>query len=168
MIIRVILFAVASVMAYSNAVANATDINGHVVRVQDGDTVTILDGNKRQHVVRLSGCDAPEISQAFGRASRESLANQVAGQAVTFKAYKKDKHSRAVGKLLHGGNDLCLYQVSAGMAWHFSRYAHEQSAEDRARYADAEKQARQARRGLWIESNPHPPWEYRRANRAQQ
>jgi endonuclease YncB( thermonuclease family) len=31
-----------------------------VVGVSDGDTITVLDRDKRQHKIRLAGIDAPE------------------------------------------------------------------------------------------------------------
>ncbi len=36
------------------------DFTGKVVRIADGDTVTVLDLSKVQHKVRLTGIDAPE------------------------------------------------------------------------------------------------------------
>ena len=50
---------------------NAQTIQGKVVRVSDGDTITILDEAKVENKVRLNRIDAPEKSQAFGEASRE-------------------------------------------------------------------------------------------------
>ncbi len=70
-----------------------------------------------------------------------------------------------MGKVLVNGVDVCLEQVKAGFAWHYKKYQHEQSAEDRQLYADAENQARNNGLGLWRENNPNPPWEYRRLYR---
>ena len=58
-----------------------------------------------------------------------------------------------------------LRQVQAGLAWHYKKYAAEQSDVDRRLYADAETDARNAGRGLWQESSPIPPWEWRRGLR---
>ena len=46
------------------------DINGKVVAVTDGDTIKVLDDNKLQHKIRLTGIDAPEKAQPFGNVSR--------------------------------------------------------------------------------------------------
>ena len=46
--------------------ALAQSLVGKVVSVADGDTITILDGDRTQHKIRLSGIDAPERSQALG------------------------------------------------------------------------------------------------------
>ncbi len=137
-------------------------LTGKAGRVVDGDTLYVLDANYKDHKIRLAGIDAPERRQAYGLASRKHLASIVAGQQVTVEYQKRDRYGRIVGKVLHDGIDVCLEQVKAGFAWHYKKYQHEQSAEDRELYADAENKARNERLGLWRENNPMPPWDYRR------
>ena len=60
-----------------------------VVSVADGDTVTLLDANLRQHRIRLSGIDAPEKRQPFGNRSRLHLGALVFGKQVTADCPKK-------------------------------------------------------------------------------
>ncbi len=86
----------------------------------------------------------------------------VAGKQVTVEYQKQDRYGRIVGKVILDGIDVCLEQVKVGFAWHYKKYQHEQSAEDRELYADAENKARNERLGLWRENNPMPPWDYRR------
>ncbi len=59
--------------------------------------------------------------------------------------------------MLLSGEDVNLGQIEAGPAWHYIKYAREQSVEDRERYAEAEIEAREAWRELWREPNPVPP-----------
>lgn len=145
--------------------AQAADLAGTVVGVHDGDTVTVLDATRRQHKIRLAGIDAPELKQAFGRVSRQHLADQVAGRAVVIEWSKQDKYRRLVGKVLLDGRDINITQNEAGLAWHYKKYASEQSPEDRERYARAEEEARASRRGLWQDSHAVPPWDFRRARK---
>ena len=58
-----------------------------------------------------------------------------------------------------------LSQIQAGLAWHFLRYAAEQAPDERERYALAEREARQSRRGLWADPHPQAPWTFRQRNR---
>ena len=60
----------------------AAGLRGRVVAVSDGDTVTVLDAERRQYKVRLAGIDAPEKAQAFGQASKISLSDQIFGREV--------------------------------------------------------------------------------------
>lgn len=145
--------------------AYAAELQGTVVGVHDGDTVTVLDATRRQHKIRLAGIDAPELSQAFGRVSRKHLADQVAGRTVVIEWAKRDKYQRLVGKVLLDGRDINITQIEAGLAWHYKKYASEQTPEDRQRYARAEEEARARRRGLWQDSHVVPPWDFRRARK---
>ncbi len=140
-------------------------LTGKVVKITDGDTLYVLDANYQQHKIRLAGIDAPERKQAYGLASRKHLASMVAGQQVTIEYQKRDRYGGIVGKVLLDGIDACLEQVKAGFAWHYKKYQHEQSLEDQQLYAETEKEARDARLGLWRETDPNPPWEYRRLYR---
>lgn len=143
------------------ATCNAATIEGRVVSVADGDTVTILDDTNTQHKIRLSGIDAPEKKQPFGQRSKQSLSDLVFAKGVTVETNKRDKYKRNVGKVLVDGVDANLVQVQRGFAWHYKAYEREQSATDRRVYADAENEARVARRGLWADVEPMPPWEFR-------
>jgi endonuclease YncB( thermonuclease family) len=153
--------------AFSQAVAAET-LQGRVVRVADGDTVTVLVAGRVQHVVRLAGIDAPEKAQPYGERAKHLLSDLVFGAEVDVEYDKRDRYGRIVGKVVRNGRDASLSLIEAGYTWHFKRYAAEQSNVDRVTYAHAEETARQARRGLWSEPAPQPPWEWRARRRATQ
>ena len=142
--------------------ANATNVlPGLVVGVSDGDSLTLLDAEKRQHKIRLQGIDAPEMKQAYGQKSKESLSKLVHNKAIKVHWSKKDRFGRTVGQVMLGDIDICLEQVRRGMAWHFKNYQDEQSAEDRERYDRAETQAREQGLGLWQDAAPIEPSVFR-------
>ena len=124
----------------------AADITGKVVAVTDGDTIKVLDDDRVQHKIRLTGIDAPEKAQPFGNASRKHLASMVAGREVRVETLKKDRYGRVLGKVWVQPGDCpdCgktlnanHAQILAGMAWWYQDYARDQSAEDRGRYESA-------------------------------
>ncbi|MFN2576693.1 MAG: thermonuclease family protein [Pyrinomonadaceae bacterium] len=135
---------------------------GRVVRIADGDTITVLDATKTEYRIRLQGIDAPEWHQAFGNRSKKNLSDMIFNKDVTVIYEKTDRYGRMVGKVLFEGKDINLEQVKAGMAWHYKEYEREQSSEDRDLYARAEDEARGARHGLWVDANPIEPGEFRR------
>ena len=141
---------------------NAGTIQGKVVSVSDGDTITVLDATNTQHKIRLQGIDAPEKAQPFGQKSKQSLSQMVQSKQVTVEYQKKDKYGRTLGKVLHNGTDVCLEQIKLGMAWHYKQYKSDQPKEDRALYDQTEQDARAKKAGLWIDKAPTPPWEFRR------
>lgn len=145
-----------------NHTSAADTLQGRVVGVSDGDTVTLLDDSNTQFKIRLMGIDAPEKKQAFGSRSKEFLSALVFNKQVIVEYNKKDKYGRTVGKILVDGVDANLEQIKAGMAWHYKKYQKEQTLDDRSIYAQAEEQARAERRGLWIDAEPTPPWDWRK------
>ncbi len=145
--------------------ANAETITGRVVGVTDGDTITVLDADKVQHKIRLSGIDAPEKKQAFGNRSKESLSDLAFDKTVTVETDKRDKYGRQVGKVLVNGQDVNLVQVERGMAWFYRQYQREQSPNDQRLYEATEDAARADKRGLWRDADPVPPWVWRRAKK---
>lgn len=146
----------------------AASLAGRVVRVVDGDTVVLLDGDKVQHKIRLAGIDAPETGQEFGTKAKQHLLDLVGGDEVTVAWQKRDKYGRIVGKLVHDGTDVNLAMVRSGFAWWYRKYSSEQSPVDRAHYAAAEEKARTARVGLWADKAPFAPWEWRPMSKSTQ
>ena len=141
--------------------AQAETITGMVVGVTDGDTITVLDSGKMQHKIRLAGIDAPEKKQAFGNRSKESLSDMVFDKTVNVETEKRDRYGRQIGKVLVNGQDVNLVQVERGMAWFYRQYQREQSPNDRRLYEAAEDAAKAGKRGLWRDSEPVPPWDFR-------
>lgn len=142
--------------------ASAGTLQGQVVGVTDGDTITLLDASKTQHKIRLAGIDAPEKKQR----SKEALSALAYGKELYVEWFKKDRYGRTIGKLMtKQGQDINLEQINLGMAWHYKKYEKEQSSEDRLRYADAEVRAERTRIGLWSDAAPVAPWDFRKAKR---
>lgn len=152
---------IASFAVFWSCFAFTGTVDGQVVGVTDGDTITLLDGQRTQHKVRLAGIDAPEKAQAFGQRSKEHLSSLVFGRQVKVETAKQDRYGRTVGKVLFDGRDANLAMVVAGLAWHYKKYEGEQSPADRLLYAAAEQEAREARRGLWLDQVVTAPWDHR-------
>ena len=143
-------------------VVSADTLIGKVVKITDGDTLVVLDAGNTQHKIRLSGIDAPESNQPFGKRSKEALSALVAGQRVEVDWHKRDRYDRIVGKVIAQGKDVNLAQVRLGMAWWYRKYANEQTLVDQGLYAAAEAKARVSGVGLWGEKEPIAPWEWRK------
>jgi len=150
-----------------------------VVQVPEGDVVVVEDDAGSRYPVRLAGVDAPEADQPSGEEARALLERWTLGQPARLEWDKVDRHGRAVGKLWVVSPDMpCLGQpdcpknldvghglVAVGLAWHFKRYESEQPEEDRARYADDEREARARKAGLWAAPDAVAPWDWREGKR---
>lgn len=153
--------AVMGLLSWLSWPAWAATLHGKVVGVSDGDTITVLGEKKSAYRVRLAGIDAPEKSQPFGDRSKHRLSDLVFGKAVDVDWHKTDKYGRLVGKVIVDGRDANLSQVQNGLAWHYKAYESEQSVSERNAYSQAEADVRSRRVGLWQDSNPMAPWDFR-------
>lgn len=137
-------------------------LEGRVVAVVDGDTIDVLVGSQPQRV-RLAGIDTPERGQPWASRAKEALSERVFGLEVRINAVDTDRYGRTVGEVY--ANDVCVgcELVRAGHAWVYRQYS------DDPVLLELERQARDARRGLWSlpESQRAPPWEWRSERRGE-
>lgn len=131
---------------------------GKAVRIADGDTITVLVKTTQQKV-RLQGIDAPEKSQAFGTRSRQALGDKLIGKQVTVKWREHDKYGRILGQVYLGDRWINREMVAEGWAWHYRHFS------ANTELARAEVEARAAKRGLWHDPNPTPPWDFRKTEK---
>lgn len=133
------------------------DLSGKVIKVKDGDSIVLLDKNKREVEIRLAHIDAPEQGQPFGKKSKEFLAEMCAGKQVEYEIYEeRDRFGRVVAEIIIADTlNANMEMVRNGYAWHFKRFS------TSFKYAKLERSARKNHVGLWIEGNAVPPWEWR-------
>lgn len=142
----------------------AWTLQGQVVAIVSGDTIKVRDEKQVQHTVRLAGLDAPEKFQKFAQRCEDSLRELVFQRYVTVEVPRKGVSPR-VGKVLFQGRDINLEQLQLGFAWYDKFHVQDLSEQDRQAYAAAEAEARVQRAGLWRDTRPIPPWEYRQGRR---
>lgn len=138
------------------------ELHGRIVRVTDGDTVTLEGTDNTRIKIRLAGIDAPESRMPYGHTAQAYLAGLVLNNEVVAVTQKQDRYGRTVATLLLGTQDINLTMVQVGMAWHYKRYAHEQPRNQAANYAQSELVARTEGLGLWQQEKPIPPWLWRK------
>ena len=143
----------------SQFLLSADTLEGRVVRVSDGDTITLLDAANTQSKIRLNGIDAPEKSQAFGEASRQNLARYIAGKSVRVEWKKRDRYGRILGTIFIDDLDVNLQQLKDGYAWHYKQF------DSNPAYAAAEAAAKEKRLGLWAGKDPVNPSDWRKNKR---
>ena len=157
----------ALLMAFTALAESATTpaLQGQIVRVSDGDTVT-LQSETGTLKIRLAGIDAPESRMPHGQEAKAHLAAMVLGKEVQAIVHKKDRYGRTIATLMLNTKDVNLAMLQAGMAWHYKQYEREQTASAAAAYAQSETKARTQGVGLWQLEMPIPPWEWRRVRKA--
>ena len=145
----------------SAAIGADATFTGKVIGVADGDTITVLH-NGVPEKVRLFGIDAPERHQPFGMRAKQFVSNLAFGKVVEINPAGHDRWKRTIAEVvLPDGRYLNREVVHAGFAWWFRKYA---PSDDELE--DLEGKARAARRGLWADADPVPPWEWRASQRS--
>ncbi|PPS11926.1 hypothetical protein GOBAR_AA08687 [Gossypium barbadense] len=82
------------------------------------------------------GIDAPEMSMPFGKEAKEELVKLVHGKCLRVLVYGEDRYGRCVAD---------IYCNGIFVQW--------------------QKEARTKKTGLWVQSNPEKPWEWRKKNK---
>ena len=134
----------------------ADTIRARVEHVSDGDSFHARDHRGRKLEIRILGIDAPERHQPYAGEARAALIRMIRGKAVVLEVVEPDRHGRLVSRVTQNGVDVGLAQVRSGLAW---TYPWAQTMPPG--YRDAERVARRARRGLWRDPRPQPPWKFR-------
>ncbi|KAM5537315.1 hypothetical protein V8D89_009045 [Ganoderma adspersum] len=137
-------------------------------------------GKETLHI-RIAGIDAPELShfgkptQPFAQESLEWLKNTVEGKIVYCQLLQQDQYGRIVAapylkpRLLPGwlvrGKSVGLDMLRAGWAAVYKEAGRVYGKEGEAEYLRVEKEASEARRGMWQNGIPELPSEYKRRHR---
>ena len=139
--------------------AQAETLEGKVIKIADGDTLTLLTPSNQQVKIRLAGVDTPERKQPFGNRAKQALAKLAFQKQALIEVETKDRYGRTVGVVFVASQNLNAELVRQGMAWVYRKYTNDQKLF--ALEADAKK----AKRGLWSSNNPIKPWLWRKGMR---
>lgn len=126
-----------------------------VIGISSGDTFTAVCKQKIQMKIRLADIHAPERSQAFWEESKRSLAGLCLKTQAEIAIQSVDHRRRSVSRVTCNGVDVNAEQLRRGMAW-----VYEPKVRDGSLYTLQDK-ARRAKLGLWADSTPIPPWQWR-------
>jgi endonuclease YncB( thermonuclease family) len=135
--------------------AHAATYPARVVAITDGNTLkAVHEGH--EIVVRLRWIDSPEKGQRYSDQAKQALGDLVAGQTVTVRDFGSDAHGRRLADVvLSDGRNVNRELVRLGWAWWFRKYSRDVTL------GTLEADARAAKRGLWADAHPVPPWEWR-------
>jgi endonuclease YncB( thermonuclease family) len=136
-------------------VVYSAEYRADVFRVIDGDTLEVRHHGRSERI-RVEGIDCPELKQPYGKGAKRAVMALVIGSPVTLKTYGRSRDGALRADVfLENGRRLGQILLEEGLAW--------KVATEDLHVDDSEEGARYAKRGLWADPNPTPPWKYRAA-----
>ena len=137
------------------------EFHGKVFRVWGGDYFD-LRINQVIHYVCLEGVDSPKPGQPYGNKAREELRRITGDSELRIVVKWLDKSKTAFVRAWVPAKsdkepeiDIGLELIKRGFGWYDGS-----TFDGDAEYQSAEAKAREAKRGLWSQPNPIPPWDY--------
>jgi endonuclease YncB( thermonuclease family) len=131
------------------------DFAARVITVHEGDRLTIHhDG--RKETIHLKDIDCPDLKQPYGKQAKLVTAAFIGNRDVVVRGLKRDKQGRVSAEvLLDDGRNVGHELLKEGLAWW------RRSASSDASLEVVEELARASGKGLWADSDPVPPWEWK-------
>jgi micrococcal nuclease len=131
------------------------DFAARVITVHEGDRLTIHhDG--RKETIYLKDIDCPDLKQPYGKQAKLVTAAFIGNRDVVVRGLKRDKQGRVSAEvLLDDGRNVGHELLKEGLAWW------RRSASSDASLEVVEELARASHKGLWADSDPVPPWEWK-------
>jgi len=130
-------------------------IKGKVVKVTDGDSITLLTEGNKQVKIRLNGVDCPERGQDFGTKATNFTRDLCAGKYVVVDSIGIDRYKRVLGVVWVDSVNVNEELLINGLAW---RYKYNKSQH----YLELEQGARKKKINIWSMKNPVAPWDFRK------
>lgn len=135
---------------------NRIEQSGKAIKIVDGDTFDLLTKEKTVLRIRMNGIDCPERRQYFYQSAKNALSKYIFNKEVNLVISGRDRNKRIIATVYCGRENINLAMIRDGNAWHYKKYSADTA------FANAEKQARSNRKGLWSQDNPIAPWEFRK------
>lgn len=133
---------------------------GNVIKVYDGDTITVVNNRNEKVKIRLYGIDAPELKQTYGKTSQMNLEKLIKNKTIEYEIMSKDRYGRIVAIIYFDGKSINEWLVANGFAYVYDSYNDMLDI-----YKPLEEKAKNEKLGLWAIKNMIKPSDYRKQNK---
>jgi len=130
-----------------------------VIGIYSGDSIVVLLSDNTQLKVRLEGIDCPELLQEYGDSAKFATVALCFKKTIRIEEKGLDTYGRTLAYVYV--DDICINKelLRLGLAWHYANY------NDDPELAQLEADARKQKVGLWKQSDPLSPWDFRRSQK---
>lgn len=139
----------------------SAQIKAKVIKISDGDTITVLLKGNIQKKLRIAEVDCPESGQAFGKNAKDFTSAAVFGKEITFFETDTDRYGRTIAKVYYNNEKYLSEElIKAGLGWWYHYFS------KNTNLGKLEQEAREKKLGLWTDVNAISPWEFRKLKRS--
>ena len=161
MMLRKRVISIVFILGWAAQVSAGDVFSATVKKVIDGDSL-LVSTDRGDIEVRLYGVDIPEYDQPFSRQAKIFTQKAVLGKKVMIEPVAEDAYGRTVAVVAKGADIINRELVQAGLAWVYPRYCKKAVCTS---WKKDERTARDEKMGLWQETQPNPPWQWKKSKR---
>lgn len=133
---------------------------GKVIKISDGDTITVLLEGNIQKKLRLAEVDCPESGQPFGKNAKDFTSQEVFGKDISFVETDIDRYGRMIAKVYYDNNKYLSEElIKAGLGWWYYQFSESKEL------GTLQNEAKIKKLGLWSDVNAVSPWVFRKQKR---
>lgn len=136
--------------------AHAEQFNARIIAVLDGDTVMVVRDKLPPIKIRLAEIDAPEMAQPGGMDAKQALSEVLLHKSADVDGHAVDQYGRLIAHIDIDGKQINELMLRSGMAWEYSHFHRNRH------YVALQSEAQAAKRGVWRQAAPIPPWQWRK------
>ena len=165
LIIR-LLFLLALPLSFATQ-GSASQMQGKVVDILDGERITVVSVSQPVKV-KIMALATPTGTQRFADVATQHLKDLILNKYVAVSYNSMNADGFIVGRVMLTGMDVGSQMIRDGVGWYDKSEAANLGETERQSYVGSELAARKEARGLWRDSEPVAPWEYRLLEAANQ
>ncbi|HEY6045308.1 MAG TPA: thermonuclease family protein [Pyrinomonadaceae bacterium] len=150
-----------AVFAGLHPAATGATLQAKVIEVESGNSLIVTNTSRPLHV-RLKAVVPPDSRQPFSEAARDHLKALLLNQTVMVE-YTHLSEGYLDARVFLNGTDIGSQMLRDGAAWYDRALEYTLSPADRELYSRCEQLAREEKRGLWQDTAPVSPWDFRKS-----
>lgn len=140
---------VVSLIVSISTFAQKLVFQGKVTDVVDGSTVVVETQSQTKFVVKCQAITVPPLAELYAERSRQRLSNLVLSKIVRVEYTQRNEYGHLLATMFLNEKDVCLDQISVGLAWFDPQALSALTTSRRQLYASSEEHARQSHMGIW-------------------
>jgi micrococcal nuclease len=149
-----------SILIVGRIVLGQSEMEGRVIKVEEGDLLKILTPSDDTVLLHLSNIDCPEQGQPYFQEAKSRTEKLCLNKKVRFELKGIENGIETGIVFLSKKESLNSKLLEEGLAWYYQKGL--QITIDMQTLSGKEEEAKASRKGIWRSKEPVAPWIYKR------